>query len=63
MKKNALKDIAKLIVALSYRDLKIMAAELHEMNNGENKNLRDMTVDDGMASTLYDWADATMEEV
>jgi hypothetical protein len=57
------KDLAEVIVNLGYRDLLEIADDLRDMNAGENEGLRDMTTKYGMADTLYDWAESTMEEV
>lgn len=57
------KDLAEVIVNLGYRDLLETADELRDMNAGENEGLRDMSTKYGMADTLYDWAEAVMEEV
>lgn len=48
---------------MSYGDLLDIADQLVDMNAGENEGLRDMTKKYGMADTLYDWAEALMEEV
>lgn len=56
------KDLADVITKMSYGDLLEVAKELHEMNAGENVGLRDMDSKYGMADTLYDWAEAVVEE-
>lgn len=51
-------ELAKVIVAMRYRDLLDVAKELVEMNaEGE----RDITSDRGVADTLYDWAESQVE--
>lgn len=57
------KALAEVITQMSYGDLLEVAKELHEMNAGENAGLRDMTNKYGMADTLFDWAEAVLEEV
>lgn len=57
------KDFAEVIVNMGYGDLLDVADEIRDMNAGENEGLRDMSTKYGMADTLYDWAEATMEEV
>jgi hypothetical protein len=54
-------DLAEVIASMTYSELMDVAAELHDMNAGENEGLR--TKDKhGMAETLSDWAEAAMEE-
>ena len=55
-------ELAKTISCMSYVDLLDVARELYEMNAGENVGLRDMNTKYGMADTLADWAEATVEE-
>lgn len=61
---NWIKDreaLAEVITCMSYGELLDVASELHDMNAGENEDLR--TKDKyGMASTLFDWAEVLMEE-
>lgn len=56
------KSLAEVITQMSYGDLLHVADELYEMNAGENADLRSKDKY-GMADTLYDWAEAIMEEV
>ena len=56
------KALAEVITQMSYGDLLQIADELVDMNAGENEGLRDMTKKYGMADTLFDWAEALMEE-
>jgi hypothetical protein len=52
-------DLARVIFGMSYGGLVDVARQLVEMNQeGE----RDIKTDNGMASTLYDWAEAQVEE-
>lgn len=54
-------ELAEVLVAMTYSELLDVADELYDMNAGENEGLR--TKDKyGMAGTLSDWAEATMEE-
>lgn len=55
------KALAEVIVGMNYGDLMKVAEALHGMNADDNAGLRDMTKADGMASTLFDWADAVIE--
>jgi hypothetical protein len=57
------KALADVIMQMSYGDLLEVARELYEMNAGENTGLRNMDSKYGMADTLFDWADAVIEEV
>lgn len=51
-------DMARLLKNMSFGGLMEVARDLVDMNKeGE----RDIKTDLGMASTLYDWADATVE--
>lgn len=56
------RELAEIIVSMSYGDLLSVADELHDMNAGDNEGLRDMKSKYGMAGTLFDWAEATVEE-
>jgi hypothetical protein len=52
-------DLARIIVGMSYGGLTKVANYLVEMNaNGE----RDVKTVVGMAETLFDWAEASVEE-
>jgi len=52
-------DLARVIFGMSYGGLLSVASDLVEMNKeGE----RDTKTDNGMASTLYDWAEAQVAE-
>jgi hypothetical protein len=57
------KDLAEVIVNMGYRDLLEVADEIRDMNAGENEGLRDINTKYGVADTLFDWAEAVMEEV
>jgi len=57
------KELAETLSTMTYADLLEVAAELHGMNAGENVGIRDMDTKYGMADTLSDWADATLEEI
>lgn len=56
------RELAETISSMRYGDLLDVAKDLFEMNAGENVGLRDMTGKYGMADTLFDWAEATLEE-
>jgi hypothetical protein len=56
------RELAEIIVSMSYGDLLSVATMLHDMNADENEGLRDMKSKYGMAETLFDWAEATVEE-
>jgi hypothetical protein len=52
-------DLARLIMGMSYGGMMEVADALVQMNaNGE----RDVKTINGMASTLFDWAEATTED-
>jgi hypothetical protein len=52
-------ELAETITAMRYGDLLDVARQLVEMNaEGE----RDTKTNNGMADTLYDWAEAMVEE-
>lgn len=52
-------DLARVIAGMSYGGLMDVARQFVEMNaEGE----RDLKTQHGMASTLFDWAEATVEE-
>ena len=56
------KALAEVLTQMSYGDLLEVANDLYEMNAGDNEGLR--TKDKyGMADTLFDWAEATLEEI
>lgn len=55
-------ELAETIASMRYGDLLDVANQLFEMNAGENIGLRDMTGKYGMADTLFDWAEAIVEE-
>jgi hypothetical protein len=55
------KALAEIIVGMNYGDLMKVAESLHGMNANDNAGLRDMTNATGMASTLFDWAEAVIE--
>jgi hypothetical protein len=52
-------DLARLIMQMSYGGLTEVADALVQMNDGGE---RDVKTINGMASTLFDWAEATTEE-
>lgn len=54
-------ELAEVISCMTYGELLSVAHELHEMNAGENEGLRSKDRY-GMAGTLFDWAEAVMEE-
>jgi hypothetical protein len=56
------KALAEVITQMNYGTLLEVADALHDMNAGENEGLRDMTNKYGLAGTLFDWAEATIEE-
>lgn len=52
-------DLARLLTTMSFGGLMEVARQLVDMNKeGE----RDVKTDVGMAATLYDWAEAQVEE-
>jgi hypothetical protein len=55
-------ELAETISAMRYGDLLEVAKALYEMNADDNAGLRDMNSKYGMADTLFDWAEATVEE-
>lgn len=64
MATNGIKDreeLAEVISCMTYGELLAVADELHDMNAGENEGLRSKDKY-GMAGTLFDWAEAVMEE-
>jgi hypothetical protein len=56
------KALALVIVGMNYGTLLEVADQLRDMNAGENLGLRDMTKKHGLADTLFDWAEALIEE-
>ena len=57
------KALAEVLQQMSYGDLLDVAEALCDMNAGENEGLRDMKTKYGWADTLFDWSEATLEEI
>jgi len=57
------KELAETLSTMTYSDLLEVAKQIYEMNAGDNAGLRDMNSKYGVADTLADWAEATLEEV
>lgn len=55
-------ELAEVIMSMRYGDLLDVADQLRDMNAGENEGLRDMKSKYGLADTLFDWAEAMVEE-
>jgi len=56
------KALAEVITGMNYGTLLEIAEALRDMNAGENEGLRDMSSSYGLAGTLFDWAEAVIEE-
>lgn len=57
------RELAETLSTMTYSDLLEVARELYEMNADDNAGLRDMKSKYGMADTLSDWAEATLEQI
>lgn len=55
-------DLARIIVGMSYGGLTKVASELVAMNAPDSGMDRDVKTVVGMSETLFDWAEATVEE-
>lgn len=55
-------ELAKCVAGMSYTGLLDVARYLVEMNKPETGVARDVSTPHGMADTLADWAEATVEE-
>lgn len=52
-------ELAETITSMRYGDLLDVARQFVQMNENDE---RDVKTDNGMAGTLYDWAEAVVEE-
>lgn len=59
---NTPTELAKTIAGMSYSGLMEVARALVDMNKPDAGAGRDVGTDHGMADTLADWAEATVEE-